>query len=139
MLLNWKKEYSVNVKEIDAQHKKLIEMINELYEIINNKNENLQKEFTRVVGELEEYKNYHFSTEEKYFHQFNYENTEDHIAKHIAFGKKIEEFKEHLSNPNENYPQICFDLLDYLEDWFFAHLIGDDKKYTKTFNENGLF
>ena len=59
MLLNWKKEYSVNVKEIDAQHKKLIEMINELYEIINNKNENLQKEFTRVVGELEEYKNYH--------------------------------------------------------------------------------
>ncbi|MEA2112553.1 MAG: bacteriohemerythrin [Patescibacteria group bacterium] len=139
MLIEWKEEYSVNVKELDEQHKKLIEMINRLYIVINNQDKNLKENFSKILKDLKNFKTNHFSTEEKYFHQFNYKNTKEHMAEHKRFGEEVEEFQKKLSNPKENYPQTCFDLLDFLEDWFFSHLTDDDKKYTETFNKNGLF
>ncbi len=35
-VFTWADEYSVNVPEIDAQHKKLMDMINRLYEAMEN-------------------------------------------------------------------------------------------------------
>ena len=45
-LFGWRDEYSVNIKEIDDQHKQLVAMINELHEAM------LEKRAKEILGSL---------------------------------------------------------------------------------------
>ncbi len=47
----------------------------------------------KLLDGLVEYANIHFSTEERYFVQFNYEHTAEHKREHSIISAKIEELK----------------------------------------------
>jgi len=134
MPIPWTDDFSVNVKEIDDQHKKFLGMLNSLY-IILHKAE-YGSELKEILQELKAYKEFHFATEEKYFAMFNYELTEEHKEEHQKLSLKVEEFISRFNNGDED---ILFDLLNFLEDWLVIHLNNQDKKYTKCFNDHGLF
>ena len=137
MPLIWKTEYSVGVVEIDDQHKKFVGILGKLFGTLNHKGGEEMKETVRMIfDELTEYVNIHFSTEEKYFDQFKYEEAEQHKKEHRAFEEKIIQLKDQYLN---NELSTTFDLVDYLEDWLLDHLATMDKKYTKCFNDHGLF
>ncbi|MCX6712073.1 MAG: bacteriohemerythrin [Candidatus Vogelbacteria bacterium] len=131
--LDWDDKYSVGVEEIDKQHKQMFVTINELLDIIhaNKPIEHLQS----VIDGLVAYKVFHFATEERYFKEFNYEETEDHMAKH-------REFNERLTALQAKYPtfslEFAFELIDFLEDWLVDHLMTVDQKYVKCFHDHGL-
>ncbi|MEK9161417.1 MAG: hemerythrin domain-containing protein, partial [Patescibacteria group bacterium] len=73
----WNSDYSVNVKEIDDQHKVILEFINSLNDKVFN---GVAESFIgKNLREMEEYVERHFVMEEKYFTQFNYAGAEDHI------------------------------------------------------------
>ena len=131
--LLWKDEYSVNVKEIDDQHKQLFNVINNLIQIITD----IPKEETvkEIITEIVKYKAIHFATEEKYFHQFNFEGTAEHEAAHRMFNQRVEEIQ---SLHKDDYISMAFDLVDFLEDWLLKHLINMDQKYKQCFKDNGL-
>jgi hemerythrin-like metal-binding protein len=64
-LIVWSDELSVNIEEIDKQHKKLIDVINVLFNaMIEGKTQNI---IDTIIDDLIDYAKYHFSTEEKYF------------------------------------------------------------------------
>ena len=89
MLVKWKSSYSVKVKEIDSQHKRIFQIINKLHEGIQKKGlKNIIKE---ILDELLDYSIYHFETEERYFDMYNYELTDEHKKEHESFKKKINE------------------------------------------------
>ena len=133
MPIEWKPEYSVDIESIDNQHKKFIEVIENLYSAIQ-KNETDEK-IEEIFGNLKDYIKIHFSTEEGYFEKFNYENSEEHKNEHINFKKRIEEL---MGNKKESRLKISLELIDFLEDWLINHLISQDQKYKKCFKENGL-
>ena len=135
MLIKWKEEYSVNVKEIDEQHQHLISMINQLYKNISNVSLD-EILLAQTLDELIEFAKNHFGTEEKYFDKFGYPEAEHHKSIHRLFTEKISLFKEGYKNKKV---KISFYLIDFLEDWFLNHLASEDKKYTKFFNEHGLY
>jgi len=59
--IDWQDDFSVNVKEIDEQHKMLIEMINSLHEaMLANKARDLQKQ---TVNRMADYAIKHFALE----------------------------------------------------------------------------
>jgi hemerythrin-like metal-binding protein len=128
----WKEEYTVNVKIIDEQHKKLISIIDELYQSI------LQKMDKNILAELfkqlNDYSKYHFGTEEKYFQEFNYPDAFAHIAVHEKFKKDIVEMEDKMNTDHFN----PFELLVYLENWWINHILDVDKRYSQNFNEHGL-
>ena len=75
-LVTWNDSLSVNVAEIDQQHRKLIAMINELNDAMKiGKGKDV---LGGIVNSLISYTATHFKTEEKYFAQFGYPDTEDH-------------------------------------------------------------
>jgi len=58
------------VREIDEQHKLLIETINELVNVVAS---NPSKEgLMSIIENLINYKKIHFATEERYFEEFNF-------------------------------------------------------------------
>ena len=67
--LEWEEKYSVGVVEIDNQHKRMFEIINELFEAINNKI--IEEKLDKIIAKVVDYKDFHFTTEEKYFKEFN--------------------------------------------------------------------
>ncbi|MFZ3015946.1 MAG: bacteriohemerythrin [Minisyncoccia bacterium] len=131
--LEWKKEYSVEVEEIDNQHKHLFVIMNELLNLINNNN--TKKESGDIVKSLIEYKIAHFETEEKYFKEFNYDDAEDHIRKHKEFSETLEIIG--MKYP-KNSAEYIFSLVDFLEDWLIGHIMVTDHKYIKCFHDHGL-
>jgi hemerythrin len=133
MAIEWKEEYSVQVKEIDDQHKKLVSIIDELFVAINE--EKGKEKLGDILDALIEYGVYHFATEEKYFDEFHYELTEEHKKMHRGFETQITELKKKIVN---NEVEVSFELIDYLEDWLLDHLMNVDQKYVKCFKEHGL-
>lgn len=129
----WKKEFSVNVKILDEQHKELFNALDNLYHSIL---EGRGKEvLPKTFEQLDKYTTEHFATEEKYFNEFNYEGAADHVAKHTEFKNDVAEIKSKAGDRDFN----ALELLVFLENWFINHILDTDKKYSKTFNKHGLY
>lgn len=133
VLIEWKNAYSVGIKQIDEQHKKLFAHINNLY---SSMTEGKDKQILEaLLNDLAEYVYYHFGVEEKYFEEFNYEEKKNHVLQHKMYTDKIKSFQEAHKN-NQNF--LSFEIIDFLENWILEHVTGEDKKYTKCFNSNGI-
>ena len=137
MSINWSKEYSVNVAEIDNQHKYFIEIMNELYDAMLAKNSN--KKIQEIFKKLVWYAGVHFKTEEKYFDKFHYELANEHKKEHKKLSAKIKEFKILYKEKAQDTFETTDKLIDFLENWLVDHLANQDKKYSKYFNENSLY
>ena len=72
--IKWSNDFSVGVKIIDSQHMHFVSIMNNLCNAMDRGQE--MNVINTVLDELAEYAVIHFETEEKYFHEFNYEKTE---------------------------------------------------------------
>lgn len=132
-LITWTDSFSVKVAEIDTQHKKLVEMINKLYDAMKvGKSKDVMGE---ILNNLISYTATHFKTEEKYFDLYNYFEKETHKAEHKEFVETVTKFKADFDSGNAT---ISIELMNFLKDWLTKHINGTDKKYTKCFNDHGL-
>jgi hemerythrin-like metal-binding protein len=135
MLLKWDPIYSVNVEELDEQHKKMFEIINRVYGLSENNLES-QKSL-EIINELKEYGNYHLGTEEKYFKKFNYPEADSHIAQHNEYKKVISAMENNLQGSGGK--KAYEELKDFLQDWWLGHIQNVDQQYSDFFNQNGLY
>ena len=125
MLFLWKKSYELKIPEIDVQHRRLVGMINELSDAM------MQQQGYRVVshiiGEMVEYVELHFSTEETLMSEHGYPGFDDHHRVHLDLTNKVKEFKtQYESGEQDVSPQ---EILDFLCDWLRNHIMVDDKKF----------
>ncbi len=135
MALKWDKIYSVNVKEIDEQHKKIFSIIDRVH-CPSGKNID-DKGVLEIIKELKDYGNYHLDTEEKYFKELNYPNADAHIDQHNKYRKKILELERDIESLGKEEARI--QLSDFLRDWWIRHIQTMDQKYSDFLNENGLY
>lgn len=132
-LITWNDSLSVNVAEIDQQHKKLVALINDLNDAMSvGKGKDI---LGRIVNDLVVYTATHFKAEEKYFAQFGYPDTFNHRREHVAFVKKVTAFKEGFEKGNL---PLTVEVMRFMSDWLKKHIMGTDKKYSQFFNDKGL-
>lgn len=132
-LIEWNESYSVGIKEIDLQHKKLVSYINQLHDAM--KNGKSKEIINTILNGLVDYTKDHFNTEEKYMKKFNYIGYVKHKNIHDGFVQKVVMFKSKFDKGTES---ISIDLMHFLSDWLIKHIKGTDKKYTECFNKHGL-
>ncbi len=132
-MIQWDNSLSVGVGEIDLQHQRLVKMINELNDAmrVGKSKEMLGK----IVSGLISYVRVHFATEEKYFAQFKYPETDQHVQEHRAFSQKVDDFAKKFQDGQLG---LSIELMNFLSDWLGKHIKGIDKKYSALFNANGL-
>jgi len=139
----WDQSYSVNVAEMDRQHKQLVNLINRMYEAIEqgrqgNPLTSAIREMEaqgHVINELVKYTSYHFSTEEKHMLNYDYPEYDLHKREHDKFIDRIESFKRTLHDGEGVHSS---EIVEFLKKWLTGHIMGLDKKYGPYFNDRGL-
>ncbi len=122
--MTWQDSFSVGVKEIDEQHKKLISMINSLYSAIKKgKGQTILQD---ILEGLVQYVDEHFGTEEKYMEQYNYPGYLAHKKEHNKFTEQVLEVYQDFEQGKQ---VLTLELLDFLKKWLKNHILGTDKKY----------
>ena len=132
-LIGWTDELSVGISEINEQHKKLIDMINDLHAAT------LKGKGKAAVGSilsgLASYVVEHFACEEKYFDSFNYADSASHKLQHKVFVDRLTQFQ---NDAEKGKVMLSLDIMDFLEEWIQDHIRIQDKGYSSCFKENGL-
>ena len=124
----WDDKLSVDIPEIDNQHKKLIAIINLMYQ---KTMENAQNEaINKIINDLVDYTKYHFSFEEEQFDRIGYPETISHKREHGIFIKKINKYKK-KSDAGELILSVS--LSEFLKDWLFNHIMRTDHRYKDYF------
>ncbi len=136
-MFRWRDAYSVNVKVIDEQHKNLFKIGRRLYEILKTKEE-CQNEIIKVLKELKEYIVYHFSEEEKYMKEYNFSEYEKHKLEHEFFIEKITEFNQQIDREKELFA-FTMEMQEFIANWIENHILRTDQRYSKFFNEKGIY
>jgi hemerythrin len=118
----WKDEFSVGVKEIDDQHRRLIDLINGFYDALS------QGQARSGLGELLrgmlEYTRYHFSTEEELMRGQDYPALEAHSREHGLFVIRVSDMAERFERGEL---VLSLEATGFLRDWLSGHILGTDK------------
>lgn len=131
--MDWDQKFSVNVKEIDNQHKKLVDMVNELHEAMKmGKGKDIME---KVLAELVNYTASHFATEERLMTQYSYPQFALHKTEHDKLVQQVLSFQKDF---NSGKVAITLDLMTFLRDWLANHILGTDKKIGAFLNEKGV-
>lgn len=120
-----KLEYMTGIALIDEEHKKLFELADQLYEILNNEFIPDKYDYiVEVIDGLKEYAKKHFKDEEDYMVSINYKRLFSQKIEHQEFLGKMEGFD--LEAIDEDQKQSCLELLNYVSDWLVNHILGSD-------------
>lgn len=132
-LITWKDEYKLGIVDIDTQHQKMFQIINNLFARMTQSE--AQNEIPAILKELTDYAEYHFATEEKYFTKFQYPAKDEHMLMHTAYKNEVAKF---ISKQVGNIYTLPYEIIDFLENWWINHIQNADKKYVSWFHEHGL-
>jgi hemerythrin-like metal-binding protein len=121
--ITWDESLSVEVDEIDEDHRKLVDLFNILSRSVAEGDATDYIE--AVLEELITLTTWHFRHEERLMLMYKYEGIVEHKAEHHdlidgvrALQKKFHKQNKHLSNED----------IEYLESWLTEHILGHDMK-----------
>lgn len=128
-MFKWKSEYEVGVAEIDEQHKKLFEIANRAYELLNN-NLYLDKydKIVHIIEELRDYTVFHFKSEEEYMLRIGYRKFLSHKVEHQDFVKKFDSIDYSRIDNGQN--EYIMELLNFIYKWIDEHILIKDKDHS---------
>jgi len=132
--IEWKDEYSVNHHEFDEHHKAFIQHYNRLVDIVTS--QAATEEFlARVIEDLIEYAETHFSAEEHFLKINRYPEFDSHQRQHNEIKNYLQALKGEFGKGKRELEEV---ILYFVKNWFIQHIRGSDKKYAEYFKAMGL-
>jgi len=122
--MEWKPEHSIGIREIDDQHKKLIEIISRIERSIK-----LRSGWRAIVYDIVDLKVFarsHFEFEEGLMRMYGYKEYDKHTEEHQYFFKRLTEIE---SKSVDDLAEG--ELLKFLRDWLKDHILVEDKSYAE--------
>lgn len=122
-LLKWKPEYELGIEDLDAEHRQLVNIINEAAAAIEMKKESLLEP---ILNQLFEYARVHFSHEEARMAEVGFPDLETHSAEHREFFQQVSDL---YSRFLAGSPEVAGELTAFLRVWLVNHIQGEDRTY----------
>jgi len=120
---DWSPSYELGINVIDKQHKRIVEYINELRDVLNTRDR--AQIATTIVG-IVDYTVSHFAFEESLMSEAGYPMLEPHKKVHEAFIKTVGKYQSAFREGND----IAGQLMAELQIWLTHHILNDDKDYS---------
>ena len=133
-LMIWNDKFSVGVAVIDAEHKKLVSMVNDLYDAVQGGHgkEVLGKILDGLIG----YTASHFAHEERFFAETGYPDAAAHKKQHDDLKKQVLDVQAKYKAGATG--TLTVEVLNFLKNWLIGHIQGSDKKYAPHLNAKGI-
>ena len=125
-LFAWKDSYTVQVREMDLQHKRLVNTLNQLHEAMAGGQSNAA--MLRILCDLIQYTQQHFAAEEQLMQKHGYARLASHKLEHHELTQRVLHFQEEFRAGKISLgPQV----LQFLKHWLVDHIQGSDQLYGK--------
>lgn len=132
MAISWTEDLSVDVSEIDEQHKELFRRVNALLEACNQGKG--KEEVGGVLEFLDAYVRSHFGSEEKLMLEYEYPEYINHRSQHLAFIEDVDKLRQELKERGAGL-HLVVRTNQAVVDWLLRHIRKIDKamgNYVKT-------
>jgi hemerythrin-like metal-binding protein len=132
-VLPWTDDFCVGVPELDAQHRRLVELLDSLEEAFRS-DENWEQQEAAFI-ELARYVEHHFNAEEVFMREVGYPHLEEHIHMHLHFQGRFNNIQTRFWRCEEDLgPEV----LKFLSHWIQKHTLQEDQKYAAWLKEQRL-
>ena len=122
-----KDEYLTGIESIDAEHRRLFELAEEIYQLtINEFIVDKYDQLSDILDELKSYALTHLEHEEEYMKEHNYKGLFSQIVAHNEFREKIADIT--LERNDDNTEEMVKEVLTFVTDWLVNHIYYSDKK-----------
>ncbi|MBF0461395.1 MAG: hemerythrin family protein [Magnetococcales bacterium] len=117
--IDWSEHLSVGVALVDEDHKKLVDMVNELFSacFVGVGDEAVAAILTAVI----DYTQYHFAREEAFLQEHASPALEAHAEEHRQLTQQV------LAIAEQGVSALSDDVLLFLRDWLTHHILETDK------------
>ncbi|HTZ34054.1 MAG TPA: bacteriohemerythrin [Methylomirabilota bacterium] len=134
-LMEWNQKMAVGVAILDADHQKLVQLINDLYDAM--KEGHSEETLGSILDRLVEYTKFHFVHEERFFSQTEYPGAAARKREHDALTKQVLEVQTRYKGGA--YGTLSLDVMNFLKERLVNHIQGSDKKYGPRLNGAGIY
>lgn len=132
-VITWKPEYDIGIQEIDEQHRRLVALINNLYNVLVRKGS--ADEIGQVIDEVIDYTKVHFAIEECLLRMFEYDDYDQHKRGHDLFVEKVLHIHRRFQSGDAS---VSMELFSLLRDWLIQHIQEKDTQYAPVLLKQGV-
>lgn len=122
-ILQWDHSLDTHIPSIDAEHQRLLQLLNDLHDAINAQQGEGVVEQT-LIG-LSGYVQDHFREEEAYMEQVHCPYLQEHRAEHREFGRQLQGYTNRLAAGGR---ELATEIFEFLVNWFMNHIHALDQK-----------
>ena len=119
----WGQVFSIEVDEIDDDHRKLMDLFNMLNHAVTDGES--ADYLAAILEELVNCTIWHFSHEERLMIRYDYEDIDEHKAEHRELIESARALQQKILAADN---RIDDEDIEYLERWLTAHILTDDMK-----------
>ncbi|MBF0271370.1 MAG: bacteriohemerythrin [Magnetococcales bacterium] len=129
----WDERLVTGVREVDADHKKLVDMVNRLH--LAMKEGEGREVLGALLKELADYTIFHFRREEEYFARYGYPDIAAHIREHQKLLAAVADLIQRFEAGDFS---VAIDLLAIAKSWLIEHIMDVDMRFVPFLKSKGL-
>ena len=123
--VNWTAEVSVREPVLDAQHRQVFRVINDLYEAMHDTERPSPTAVRELLSRVRFFTLTHFECEETYMRCARYPSFDAHRAAHQVMISRVKQLEADLDRGALD----LFELLRFLKEWWLEHVTTADREY----------
>lgn len=119
-------KFKTGIELIDEEHKTLFDIIGKIYKVIET--DLVYDKYDLILDildELKEYTSVHFTDEENYMREINYEGLAQQQLLHDKFIQTLNDVN--LDQVDDNQETYLYEVLNFLQNWLINHILKVDK------------
>jgi NNP family nitrate/nitrite transporter-like MFS transporter len=124
-LISWDDELSIGIEAIDRQHTRMMRLINEIDEAVQEGG--TYEQIAPVLTDLINYTNGHFANEEKLLEKNHCPDLEKHKKAHVRLREELLDWQQKVAKATT---EDMHELMVFLRIWFPGHILDVDKRNT---------
>lgn len=130
MAIEWNDSLFLSHEHLDDDHREMAALINKLYLSVG---EDFGKDAVAAAArELLKFSQAHFSHEKGLMAQYDYPDLAAHLSEHKTLLDELQGLIAILEGGSE---AVRFETVEFLDDWFAAHLKNADARFAAFLNE----